>query len=288
MKIKRFFKNSLLPTRRNNYRPYLTRASGLATAALLLIILVAKAVPSGQVLGAASSINPGDVVRITNQQRTQQNLPQLLENAQLQAAASRKAQDMLNRDYWNHFGPDGTSPWSFINAEGYQYEFAGENLAKDFTTSSGVVAGWMNSQLHRDNLLNTNYTQVGIATASGELQGRQTTLVVAMYGKPAATAGVVVPETLGAHTGDGFAAAALPTHYSLINPLSPLTSLSTRAKLALAFLLGLIGILISQHLVIRRHKLRWSSRVHAHPVFQLTLFGLIGIAAVAMSFGVVL
>jgi hypothetical protein len=70
---------------------------------------------------------------------------------------------------------------------GYQYEYAGENLAKNFLFSDGVVTAWMNSPTHRDNILKREYTEVGYAIVNGTLNGEQTTLVVQMFGKPASS-----------------------------------------------------------------------------------------------------
>ena len=94
---------------------------------------------------------------------------------------------MFAKDYWAHNSPTGETPWSFISAAGYHYSAAAKNLAMDFTTSEYVVDGWMNSPEHRTNLLNTTYTDVGIAVMNGILTGEQTTLVVMELAAPAVT-----------------------------------------------------------------------------------------------------
>ena len=103
----------------------------------------------------------------------------------LTKAAALKADDMFSDNYWAHFAPDGTSPWYFYGKVGYSYTWAGENLARDFQTSAGVVAGWMASTAgHKENILNSNFTEVGVAVKNGVLQGEETTLVVQLFGKP--------------------------------------------------------------------------------------------------------
>ena len=68
---------------------------------------------------------------------------------------------MFSKNYWAHFAPDGsTSPWDFIHQSGYNYIFAGENLAKGFTDANSVVAAWMNSPSHRENILSNKYKDV--------------------------------------------------------------------------------------------------------------------------------
>lgn len=112
------------------------------------------------------------------------NLKPLELNSQLYQAAQSKANDMLLNGYFEHYTPSGQSPWDFIHASGYLYLSAGENLAMDFATSEGIHKAWMNSPLHKRNILNPEYTQIGIATVSGYYVDHQTTMVVQIFGKP--------------------------------------------------------------------------------------------------------
>lgn len=180
----------ILPSKKNRFHPHALRPVGLAiflaifvTIPLLYNVTSAKEV---QVLGYATNITVTDLNTISNQQRVNAGLAPLSLNSQLSSAAQAKAADMFAKDYWAHVAPDGTTPWSFIYGAGYNYQTAGENLAKNFNTSGGVVNGWMASQAHKDNILNTTYQDVGYAAVNGVLQGSETTLVVAMYGSKAA------------------------------------------------------------------------------------------------------
>lgn len=139
-----------------------------------------------QVLGYATNVTVSDLHSISNQERGNNGVAPLNLDSSLNSAAQAKANDMIEKNYWAHVSPDGTTPWAFISAAGYQYTVAGENLAKDFSQSSGVVAGWMASPAHRDNIVNSAYRDVGYAVVNGVLQGSETTLVVAMYGARAA------------------------------------------------------------------------------------------------------
>ncbi|MBM3205495.1 hypothetical protein FJZ41_01425 [Candidatus Shapirobacteria bacterium] len=139
---------------------------------------------SPSVLGFASDIAPERVVEITNQKRAEQGLNPLTVNGQLNEAAQRKAGDMFAFNYWSHVSPSGRSPWSFFQEVGYKYLFAGENLARDFMNSDAVVSAWMNSPTHRDNILNGNYKEIGLAVVNGTLNGVETTLVVQVFGAP--------------------------------------------------------------------------------------------------------
>lgn len=182
MKIQKW----LLPIKANKYHPHLLRPSGLALVVITLLGMnLAQNVTAAhkfQVLGVSTSISSSDVISLTNTQRANNGLPPLNTNSKLMSAAQAKAQDMFAKNYWAHYAPDGTSPWYWITATGYNYSTAGENLAKGFETSGGVVQGWMNSPGHRANILNTSFIDTGVAVMSGTLQGEATTLVVAMYG----------------------------------------------------------------------------------------------------------
>ena len=176
----------LVPHEGNNHHPYLLRHEGLFgfTFVILLVQFFSfSGISSANVLGYGTDINRAAIISLTNQERTSRGLAALQESPLLDQAADAKADHMFAYDYWAHFAPDGTSPWYFFSQAGYKYTYAGENLARDFSTSAGVVAGWMASQGHRDNLLNPNFSDIGIGVQNGTLEGEQTTLVVQFLGK---------------------------------------------------------------------------------------------------------
>ena len=105
-------------------------------------------------------------------------------NETLSKAAAQKAKFMFEKDFWAHTSPDGVEPWDFVIKEGYDYSYAGENLARNFYYSKEVVDAWMNSPSHKENLLSENYDEVGFAVVNGVLNGYETTLVVQMFGRP--------------------------------------------------------------------------------------------------------
>ncbi|MBW7960001.1 hypothetical protein H3C65_00700 [Patescibacteria group bacterium] len=185
-KLKRFFQYFLIPSENNNYQP-----KSLHTDFLLIYLLIAffmsiifKKVNLTNVLGFATDITSEKLLQLTNREREKNNLADLTYNDELAAAAYQKAQDMFNNNYWAHFSPEGKTPWDFILKSGYRYEYAGENLAKNFLFSDGVISAWMNSPSHRENILKPEYTNVGFAIVNGILNGEETTLVVQMFGRP--------------------------------------------------------------------------------------------------------
>jgi len=151
----------------------------------MLAIALSLAQPHSQTISAQASITPQEIINLTNNERLDGGKLALSESPLLTRAAQAKLAHMFEHNYWDHIAPDGTPPWRFINDTGYSYSHAGENLARDFQSSQEVIDGWVASQPHRENLLNNNYSEIGIAVGSGILNGRQTILIVAMYAKPA-------------------------------------------------------------------------------------------------------
>lgn len=195
--LKRFFRHLFIPTDENNFR-----AKSLHTDFLTVYLVIAfvmsfafKQIGLSDILGFATDISIDKLYQLTNNERQNAGLPLLTYNESLSNAAYSKAQDMFAKNYWAHFAPDGKTPWDFILNSGYKYEYAGENLAKNFLFSDGVVSAWMNSQTHRDNILKREYTEVGYAIVNGILNGEETTLVVQIFGKPSTTSIARQPET---------------------------------------------------------------------------------------------
>jgi uncharacterized protein YkwD len=185
-RIKNFFHHLFIPKEDNNFRSKLLHLDFLSYYLLLALFFtfLFKATPLSNILGYATDISIQKLYELTNQERQKYNLPPLNYNEKLSAAAYQKALDMFNKNYWAHFGPNGETPWQFILNSGYQYEYAGENLAKNFLFSQNVVSAWMNSPTHRENILRKDYTDIGFAVVNGNLNGEPTTLVVQMFGKP--------------------------------------------------------------------------------------------------------
>ena len=178
----------IYPHFHNNHRPYALRHRSLFFFIILLAVAqVSSNILSGdlKILGYSTNISKSEIISLTNKERGSKGLSHLKENVLLSEAAALKATDMFEDDYWAHFAPDGTSPWYFFKQTGYSYSWAGENLARDFQSSTGVMVGWMASTAgHKENILNSNFTEIGVAVKNGILQGEETTLVVQLFAKP--------------------------------------------------------------------------------------------------------
>jgi hypothetical protein len=188
------FKNLFTHHDGNNHKPKILHLSSLSVFIILLFlfqlfITYFHNVEPG-VLGFASNINPQSIVDLTNQTRASLGLGTLALSPTLSEAAREKAADMFAKGYWAHFSPTGTSPWWFFKNVGYNYLYAGENLARDFNDSGAVVNAWMNSPTHKDNIVSPHYKEIGVAVVDGVLNGEQTTLVVQLFGTPGGIAAV--------------------------------------------------------------------------------------------------
>ena len=102
------------------------------------------------------------VVTLVNEQRAANGLAPLTLNAALSNVARAKSQDMHDNNYFSHTSPTYGSPFDMMQAFGISYKTAGENIAMGYGTPEAVVTGWMNSPGHRANILNANYTQIGV------------------------------------------------------------------------------------------------------------------------------
>lgn len=188
--LSRAIKNWFLPTKENNFQPGVL--SDRAISVFILLFLLVKVIFSFNLILVKQSslfadISAQRIITLTNEVRQQYGLPPVHEDLLLNKAAQEKAQDMFKNKYFGHFSPTNVSPWHWIDKSGYDYYYAGENLAMNFLDTEEVIKGWLNSPSHRDNLLNKDYKDMGIAVVSGDFnnEGINRILVVQMFGSKA-------------------------------------------------------------------------------------------------------
>jgi hypothetical protein len=119
------------------------------------------------------------LVELVNQTRQGEGLQTLTENQKLDQAAQLKAEDMVQKQYFSHTSPEGVTPWYWFSKIGYNYKYAGENLAIGFFDSKEVYNAWLDSSSHKANLLNSNYKEVGTAVLNGF--GQNNAVVVVQF-----------------------------------------------------------------------------------------------------------
>ena len=107
------------------------------------------------------------VVELVNQERAKYGLKPLKQDWELSRVARHKSQDMRDRGYFSHNSPVYGSPFDMISSYGVSYKRAGENIASGQVTPKEVMNAWMNSSGHRGNILDSNYTHIGVGYAKG-------------------------------------------------------------------------------------------------------------------------
>lgn len=262
------------------YWPYLPMLLLVGAGIVLNSLWYSK----GAVLGDATSLAAEQIVAQTNVQRQQKDETTLVENPQLASAAQAKASDMVARNYWSHTTPDGKSPWSFLDGAGYSYQLAGENLAYGFDNPDAVVNGWMQSPEHRANILNQDFSQIGIGVASSKnFQGKgPETIVVALYAQPSASSiGISFRVNGPAET----SAAVTNQPYRSVSRVSQLThGTAGWSAGALSILIFVALILLTFKHVIVWHRVirRGESFVLHHKTLDVALVAII-IAAILLT-----
>ena len=134
-------------------------------------------------IAKADIYNGQRIVDKVNAERNKIGLKSLVINPELTISAERKAQDMSDNNYFLHVSPSGKKWSEFIINSGYNYSVAGENLAKDYENIDDLVSAWMLSPAHRDNILNLQVFDTGIAIKSGTLNKKDTIFVVQTFGQ---------------------------------------------------------------------------------------------------------
>ncbi len=132
--------------------------------------LTTAALPPTSSLPAAEGMSAQEqaVLDRTNAVRADAGCAPLTVDSRLQAAARAHAVDMVDRHYFNHTSPDGQDPSKRAQAAGFP-SGAGENIAMGYPTASAVMAGWMASSGHRENILNCSYTVIGVGYDPGTI-----------------------------------------------------------------------------------------------------------------------
>lgn len=200
-----------IPHPGNDHKPHALRSQfllGLVLAVLLIEALFFSYIfLSKNTRDYLAAVLPGVLVSLTNQTRIETSLDALSSNTLLQQAAQLKANDMATKGYFAHTSPEGHEPWYWLDQVGYVYSYAGENLAVNFIDSDDVTDAWMKSPSHRANIINQNYTEIGIAVASGIYKGKNTVFVAQFFGTPSVAS---IPKPPTTYPTDQYAIASTP------------------------------------------------------------------------------
>ncbi|MEF2096503.1 CAP domain-containing protein [Bacillus sp. CFBP9009] len=107
------------------------------------------------------------VLSLVNEERSKSGLAPLEMDTAVSNVAILKSEDMRDNNYFNHTSPSYGSPFDMMKSFGISYEYAGENIAAGQPSADAVMKSWMNSPGHKANILNKNYTHIGIGHVTG-------------------------------------------------------------------------------------------------------------------------
>ncbi|MCU6041892.1 sporulation protein [Clostridioides difficile] len=105
------------------------------------------------------------VVDLVNIERAKAGLNPLTLDSSISNVATKKSQDMIDNNYFSHNSPTYGSPFDMLKKFGISYKTAGENIAMGQKTPKEVVNAWMNSEGHRKNIMNPNFSKIGVGVA---------------------------------------------------------------------------------------------------------------------------
>jgi uncharacterized protein YkwD len=126
----------------------------------LFISMTAKSATGTAPVQAQSELE--QVVALTNAERANAGCGPVTMNNTLAIVAQAHAVDMAENDFFDHNSLNGDSPFDRMQAAGYHFSAAGENIAAGYASPASVMAGWMNSDGHRANILNCSFTEIGV------------------------------------------------------------------------------------------------------------------------------
>lgn len=284
--MREYLAHLLFPRPSNNHRAALLHHRILLGCTILLFTLslflgsIRKNFP--EILGTSIDISIQQLLELTNRKREEQGLPPLTINQHLADAASLKARDMFTKDYWAHRAPDGKTPWVFIKQAGYEYAYAGENLARGFTNASDVVNAWMASETHRENVISPNYRDIGFAVEKGALSGEDTILVVQMFGNQNLS---VAPQKQAA-PGELAKPVQYPANQRVAGSRPLIDGASLSRRVAVVVLTLFISVFAFDMIIIERRKI---ARFVGHNLDHAFFLGMILIIAlIVVGRGVIL
>lgn len=123
-----------------------------------------------------------EALGLVNGERASHGLSELTLDGTLSRAAELKLSDMEKNGYFAHTSPAKRTPWSFFDEAGYDYRYAGENLAIHFKDPETEHDAWMESEKHCQNILDSRFRETGMAVRKVFMEGRETILTVQLFG----------------------------------------------------------------------------------------------------------
>ncbi|WP_330460038.1 CAP domain-containing protein [Streptomyces sp. NBC_00820] len=121
---------------------------------------------SAPVTVSVEAVAAAEVLKLVNEERAKVGCSALSANSSLTTLAGAFSDDMAARGFFDHTDPDGATPWDRAAKAGIT-DLGGENIARGQTDAAAVMDAWMNSPGHRANILNCDYTTLGVGVHFG-------------------------------------------------------------------------------------------------------------------------
>lgn len=184
-------KNLFIPNQHNSYRPHILHPKRLAFHAVSAIAIKVIMVAFALSFPVQAWLSPDvlyqqarKIIQLTNNIRQELGIAPVTENQVLNQAALNKAQDMLIDQYFAHVSPDNKALRHFLYDLNYNFKVAGENLAIGFSEADSIMAAWKKSPTHYSNLIDPDFTEIGVGVVSGDYNAYETTLTAQYFGNP--------------------------------------------------------------------------------------------------------
>ncbi|MBT4210005.1 MAG: CAP domain-containing protein [Candidatus Komeilibacteria bacterium] len=188
-----------IPNQCNSFKPHALHPKRLAFHAISAITIKVIMVAFALSFPVQAWLSPDilhqqaqKIIQLTNNIRTELGIAPVVENQVLNQAALNKANDMLIDQYFAHVSPDDRALRHWLYDLNYNFRVAGENLAIGFSDADDVVAAWKESSTHYSNLIDPDYTQIGVGVVSGDYNSYETTLTAQYFADPYTVAVPVV------------------------------------------------------------------------------------------------
>ncbi len=149
----------------------------VAIMVVCLFVIQPNSAMAGQMIGQEN-----EIIRRVNLIRSSEGLPILNKDNRLMSSALNKAKDMDLNNYFSHSALNDLRMFYWITGFDYSYDFAGENLAKGFTSVNKLMDAWTSSSAHYKNMVNPKFKDIGVGIVKGMLNGKEIVFVVQHFG----------------------------------------------------------------------------------------------------------
>ena len=189
--MKTHFKNLFIPHGENGFHPHIFHRKRIVFYALFLLAVKAFLVSMIMFVPMDVYSSPifleeerDRILELVNQEREKVEIEGLNENDKLNESSALKVEDMVKGEYFSHHGPNGEDLKHYIDAAGYKYILAGENLAVGFYDPQDIIDAWVASPSHYENIVENQYEDTGLSVQAGVYKGKQTFYVANHFGDP--------------------------------------------------------------------------------------------------------